>query len=76
MVSALELGRRLAAGELDAVAVAEESLVRARAAGHAFIAVTEERARREAEASVARLRAGAALGPLDGVPVACAGELP
>ena len=70
MASALELGRRLAAGELDAVALAEESLVRARAAGRAFIAVTEERARREAEASAARLRAGAPLGPLDGVPVA------
>ncbi len=70
MTSALELGRRLAAGELDAVALAEDSLARARAAGPAFIAVTEERARREAEASAARLRAGAPLGPLDGVPVA------
>ena len=33
-------------------------------------ALTEERARREAAASAARLRAGAPRGPLDGVPVA------
>jgi aspartyl-tRNA(Asn)/glutamyl-tRNA(Gln) amidotransferase subunit A len=70
MGSALETGRRLAAGELDAVALAEESLAQARAAGCAFIAVSEERAVREAAASAARLRAGAPLGPLDGVPVA------
>jgi aspartyl-tRNA(Asn)/glutamyl-tRNA(Gln) amidotransferase subunit A len=70
MPTALETGRRLAAGELDAVALAEESLARARAAGCAFIAVTEERALREAAASAARLRAGASLGPLDGVPIA------
>ena len=69
-MTALALGRRLASGELDAVALAEESLARARAAGPAFIAVTEERALREARASAARLRAGAPLGPLDGVPVA------
>jgi Asp-tRNA(Asn)/Glu-tRNA(Gln) amidotransferase A subunit family amidase len=36
----------------------------------AFIARTEERARREAEASAARHAAGAPLGPLDGVRVA------
>jgi aspartyl-tRNA(Asn)/glutamyl-tRNA(Gln) amidotransferase subunit A len=35
-----------------------------------FLAVTAERARREAEASTRRYRAGAPLGPLDGVPVA------
>jgi len=35
-----------------------------------FIAVTVERARREADASTRRYRAGAPLGPLDGVPVA------
>lgn len=70
MRGALELGRALAAGELDPVALAEESLERAHGAGAAFIAVTAERGRREAAASAARLRAGAALGPLDGVPVA------
>ena len=70
MTSALAVGRALAAGELDAVALCEEALDRARAASAVFIAVTEERARREAAASAARLRAGAARGPLDGVPVA------
>ena len=70
MPGALELGRRLAAGELDPVALAEESLARAHGAGVAFIAVTAERARREAVASAARLRARAPLGLLDGVPVA------
>jgi aspartyl-tRNA(Asn)/glutamyl-tRNA(Gln) amidotransferase subunit A len=35
-----------------------------------FIAVTADRARREAAASTARYRAGLTLGPLDGVPVA------
>jgi aspartyl-tRNA(Asn)/glutamyl-tRNA(Gln) amidotransferase subunit A len=68
--TAIETGRRLAAGELDPVALAEESLARAHDAGCAFIAVTEERALREAGASAARLRAGAPLGPLDGVPIA------
>jgi aspartyl-tRNA(Asn)/glutamyl-tRNA(Gln) amidotransferase subunit A len=70
VTSAFELGRRLAAGELDAVAVCEEALDRARATGPAFIAVTDERARHEAVASAERLRAGAPRGPLDGVPVA------
>jgi aspartyl-tRNA(Asn)/glutamyl-tRNA(Gln) amidotransferase subunit A len=68
--AALEHGRRLAAGDLDPVALAEESLAKAGAAGCAFIAITEARARREASASAARLRAGAPLGPLDGVPIA------
>jgi aspartyl-tRNA(Asn)/glutamyl-tRNA(Gln) amidotransferase subunit A len=70
MPAALELGRRLAAGELDPVALAEESLARARDAGAAFIAVTDARARREARESAARLRAREPLGPLDGVPIA------
>jgi aspartyl-tRNA(Asn)/glutamyl-tRNA(Gln) amidotransferase subunit A len=69
-VTALELGRRLAAGELDAVSVCEEALGRAHAASAVFLTVTEERARREAAASARRLGAGAPLGPLDGVPVA------
>jgi aspartyl-tRNA(Asn)/glutamyl-tRNA(Gln) amidotransferase subunit A len=68
--SALELGRRLAAGEADPVALAEDALARAAAAGCAFISLTEERALREAATSAARLRAGAGLGPLDGVPIA------
>ena len=41
-----------------------------RAAGRAFTQLTAERARAEARAAAARLRAGAPAGPLDGVPVA------
>jgi aspartyl-tRNA(Asn)/glutamyl-tRNA(Gln) amidotransferase subunit A len=70
VTSALELGRRLAAGELDAVALCEETLERARATSGVFITHTPERARREAAASAERLGAGAARGPLDGVPLA------
>jgi aspartyl-tRNA(Asn)/glutamyl-tRNA(Gln) amidotransferase subunit A len=68
--TALALARVLAARERDPVAVCEEALARARAATAVFTALTEERARAEARASAARLRAGAARGPLDGVPVA------
>jgi aspartyl-tRNA(Asn)/glutamyl-tRNA(Gln) amidotransferase subunit A len=68
--TALALGRLLAARELDPVAVCEEALARARATTSVFIALTVERARAEARASAARLRAGTARGPLDGVPVA------
>jgi aspartyl-tRNA(Asn)/glutamyl-tRNA(Gln) amidotransferase subunit A len=48
----------------------EATLERARAAPSTFITLTAERARREAAASAERRQAGAALGPLDGVPVA------
>jgi aspartyl-tRNA(Asn)/glutamyl-tRNA(Gln) amidotransferase subunit A len=70
VTGALALGRLLADGELDPVALAREALARAREAGPAFITVTEERALDEAAASAARLRAGAPRGPLDGVPIA------
>jgi len=68
--SALETGRLLAAGELDAVAVCEEALARAGDTTSVFTSLTPERARREAAASAERLRAGRPAGPLDGVPVA------
>ena len=70
MRSALETGRLLAARELDAEAECEAALARAAAAGCVFTAVTAGRAREEARAAAARLRAGAPAGPLDGVPVA------
>ena len=70
MRSALETGRLLAAGELDAEAECEAALERAAGAGSVFTAVTAARAREEARAAAARLRAGAPAGPLDGVPVA------
>lgn len=71
-LSAAEIGRRLAAGRLDAVAVTEHFLDRIeRAADPAvFIIVTRERALREARAARRRLKRGAARGALDGVPVA------
>ncbi len=70
MRSALETGRLLAAGELDAEAECEAALERAAAAGPVFTRLTAERARAEARAAAARLRAGEPASPLDGVPVA------
>jgi aspartyl-tRNA(Asn)/glutamyl-tRNA(Gln) amidotransferase subunit A len=69
---ALELGRRIAAGELDPVAVAQDHLAAAEedAAAAVYIQMTAERALREASGSAARLRRADARGPLDGVPVA------
>jgi aspartyl-tRNA(Asn)/glutamyl-tRNA(Gln) amidotransferase subunit A len=67
--SALESGRLLAAGELDAEAECEAALARAAAAGPVFTRLTAERARVEARAAAARLRAGEPASPLDGVPV-------
>ena len=69
-LSAAELGRRLAAGALDAVRLVEFFLERIEAYPDktVFLTVMAERARREAEASAARHRAGRPLGPLDGVP--------
>src|SRR5215207_4203818 len=69
-MDALAIGRRLADRDADPTALVEESLERAGALASAFTALTAARARREAAASAARLRAGAPNGPLDGVPVA------
>lgn len=71
-VSAAALGRRLAAGELDAVELCEAFLDRIDTYDDqaVFIRTTPERALSEAEASAARYRDGRPLGPLDGVPVA------
>jgi aspartyl-tRNA(Asn)/glutamyl-tRNA(Gln) amidotransferase subunit A len=70
--TAAELGADLRAGRRDAVDLVEQTL--AAIAAHPdqaiFTQVTAARARREALAARARLRAGLALGPLDGVPVA------
>ena len=70
-LSAASLGRALASGDCDAVAVCDDFLDRI--SGYSdqniFLAVTSGRARREAEASRARYRAGRPLGPLDGVPI-------
>lgn len=71
-LSAAAIGRLIAAGTLDPVAVTEFFLERIAAARHnpAFILVTAERAKREAQASARRHREGRPASALDGVPVA------
>ncbi|MBV9910458.1 MAG: hypothetical protein JOY52_23130, partial [Hyphomicrobiales bacterium] len=70
--SAVQLGADLRAGKIDACDLIEETL--AAIADYPdkaiFTEVTAERARREALAARARLKAGKALSPLDGVPCA------
>ncbi len=70
--SAAQLGADLRAGRLDACDLIEATL--AAIAAHPdkaiFTEVTAQRARKEAQAARARLRAGLPLSPLDGVPVA------
>ena len=71
-LSVAALSRAYLTGDADPVAVTEVCLARIRDAGEAavFLAVTEDRARREAEASRARYAAGRPASPVDGVPVA------
>lgn len=68
---AIELGRRMREGEINAQELTEYFIDRAIAcAGQAiFISTTFERARREAEESARRYAVGTPAGPLDGVPV-------
>ena len=70
--SAAEIGRLIAAGNLDPVEAAEFFLGRIERDrdNPSFIVVTRERALKEAAASRKRHREGRAAGPLDGVPVA------
>src|SRR5581483_5912860 len=70
-ISGAQLARLYLAGAVDPVMVLEATLERIRAWDDpaVFIALSEERARREAQASLDRYRAGAPLGPLDGVPI-------
>ncbi|MGJ7572047.1 amidase [Variovorax sp. RB2P76] len=56
-------------GDLTPLAVAELFLARAQATRGVFTQVTEDRALAQAAQSTARWQAGAALGPLDGVPL-------
>ncbi len=67
-----DLTEAYAAGRDSPVEVTERALTAADvpACAHAFIRLTADRARHEAQASAARWRAGTPLGPLDGVPVA------
>jgi aspartyl-tRNA(Asn)/glutamyl-tRNA(Gln) amidotransferase subunit A len=69
--SAVAIGRALAAGAADPVALAEHCLAKIAADPEpVFITVTNERALAEARAAWARLRAGRPLSALDGVPIA------
>jgi aspartyl-tRNA(Asn)/glutamyl-tRNA(Gln) amidotransferase subunit A len=69
--SAVAIGRALAAGEADPVALAEHYLARIAADPEpVFITVTRERALAEAKAARERLSTGRPLSPLDGVPIA------
>ncbi|WP_133645736.1 amidase [Paraburkholderia flava] len=70
VITAIELSRAYAVGEADPVEVAEAALLKALEAPAVFLAVTAERARREAAASARRWREGRPLSALDGVPVA------
>lgn len=67
-----DLGRSIAAGEIDPVALCETYLAAIEAhplRARIYSVVTRDRARAEAAASSARARAGQRLGPLDGVPI-------
>jgi aspartyl-tRNA(Asn)/glutamyl-tRNA(Gln) amidotransferase subunit A len=65
----IALGRAFRAGSLDPLDVTEAYLERCQP-GSVYRLVTAERARRQAEASRRRFRAGVDAGPLDGVPLA------
>jgi len=70
--TAAALGADLRAGRLDAVELAERTLaaINSHSDKAIFIEVFAARARREAAAAAARLKAGRPLSPLDGVPAA------
>ena len=70
--TAAALGADLRAGRGDAVELAEQTLAAINSHGDKaiFIDVLAARARREAAAAAARLKAGRPLSPLDGVPAA------
>jgi aspartyl-tRNA(Asn)/glutamyl-tRNA(Gln) amidotransferase subunit A len=70
--TALELGAALQSGVIDAEQLAEQTLAAIAAADMPglFARISAERARAEAKAASARLRAGRPLSPLDGVPLA------
>ncbi|MCQ9471024.1 amidase [Pseudomonas alliivorans] len=69
-LDACALAEDFAKGRNNPVQALEQALHRAGQVDHAFISMSEERARREAEASAARWKQGQPLGPFDGVPLA------
>ena len=71
-MSMADLGRGIAAGEIDPIDLTEKylSAIKAHPFGTRIYArLTEERARAEAKAASERAKAGLRRGPLDGVPV-------
>ncbi|MEE4887775.1 amidase [Pseudomonas alliivorans] len=69
-LDACALADDFAKGRNNPVQALEQALHRADQVDHVFISMSEERARREAEASAARWKQGQPLGPFDGVPLA------
>lgn len=70
MSTLLEEAYRLNEGLIDPLQLTREALAAAAASEHVFIALCEERALRQAEASAARRRRGQPLSPFDGIPYA------
>ncbi len=66
----LAIAHAYATGTSDPVEVLDAALAQASSVEHVFIELTAERARREAQASAARWKAGQPLSALDGVPIA------
>ncbi|WP_207283420.1 amidase [Pseudomonas sp. FW300-N2F2] len=69
-LDAIALAEAFASGRTDPVQVLEQALEQAARAEHVFVSLTDARARREAQASAARWRAGQPLSGFDGVPLA------
>lgn len=67
---AIAMAESFACGESDPVQALDSALASAATADHVFISLSHDRARREAQASAARWKAGQPLSRLDGVPVA------
>ena len=70
MSDATSMAEAFASGRSDPVQALEQALEQASRSTSVFISLTTERARREAEASAARWRAGQPLSVFDGVPLA------
>ena len=72
MKTALQLGKEIAAQDIDPVELAEQTLEKAAANSHCdtiFARLTKERALQEAKASHKRRQQGQLASPLDGVPI-------
>ena len=70
MSDATSMAEDFASGRSDPVQALEQTLAKASQSAGVFICLTADRARREAQASAARWRAGQPLSVLDGVPLA------